>query len=301
MCRASTRVERRARHRLVGCQLLHLLTGIVGTTSHRTPYRRSVASGSMTVLGTRATVQASAGPRVAALLEGPLRPLTVVHRGRDAVYVGPRRLVRRRRRRPVDARALRARRAGSPAARHGHGRHDRRRRARAGRGGDGAGRPAGLHNCPETARATGFRGAVSTHLCGNRGHRARHPHLPHRHAPRGPDRPWRRADPARRRRAVRLAGRRTSDRRLGAPTSTRCPSALHRTTLLSATLLDCALHGEVLPEFARWYVALHSAHSPTTGGTASPTPPSRWPTSATPPGAGLLLGARPPCALQEAA
>ena len=25
---------------------------------------------------------------------------------------------------------------------------------------------------------------------------------------------------------------------------------LHRTTLLSATLLDCALHGEVMPEFA---------------------------------------------------
>ena len=31
---------------------------------------------------------------------------------------------------------------------------------------------------------------------------------------------------------------------------------LHRTTLLSATLLDCALHGEVLPEFARYVAAL---------------------------------------------
>ena len=45
----------------------------------------------MTVLGaratTRATVQASAGPRVAPLLEGPRRPLTVVHRGHDAVYL----------------------------------------------------------------------------------------------------------------------------------------------------------------------------------------------------------------------
>ncbi|SFB74556.1 Protein of unknown function [Nocardioides terrae] len=33
-------------------------------------------------------------------------------------------------------------------------------------------------------------------------------------------------------------------------------SLLHRTTLLSATLLDCALHGEVLPEFADWVRAL---------------------------------------------
>ena len=30
----------------------------------------------------------------------------------------------------------------------------------------------------------------------------------------------------------------------------------HRTTLLSATLLDCAMHGEVLPEFAAWVAAL---------------------------------------------
>ena len=29
-------------------------------------------------------------------------------------------------------------------------------------------------------------------------------------------------------------------------------AAGRRTTLLSATLLDCALHGEVLPEFAAW-------------------------------------------------
>ena len=117
---------------------------------------------------------------------------------------GQRRLVPRGRRRPGDARALRARRAGSPAPRHGHGRHDRRRCARAGRGRDGAGGTAGLHNCPETARTTGFRGAGSTHLWANRGHRARHPHLPHRHAPQGPDRPGQRADAARRRRAGRL-------------------------------------------------------------------------------------------------
>ena len=30
----------------------------------------------------------------------------------------------------------------------------------------------------------------------------------------------------------------------------------HRTTLLSATLLDCAAHGEVLPEYAAWVRAL---------------------------------------------
>jgi hypothetical protein len=29
-----------------------------------------------------------------------------------------------------------------------------------------------------------------------------------------------------------------------------------RTTLLSATLLDCAMHGEVIPEFAAWVAAL---------------------------------------------
>jgi hypothetical protein len=31
---------------------------------------------------------------------------------------------------------------------------------------------------------------------------------------------------------------------------------LHRTTLLSATLLDCALHGEVLPAFSSWVATL---------------------------------------------
>jgi hypothetical protein len=33
-------------------------------------------------------------------------------------------------------------------------------------------------------------------------------------------------------------------------------SALGRTTLLSATLLDCAMHGEVIPEFAAWVSSL---------------------------------------------
>lgn len=33
-------------------------------------------------------------------------------------------------------------------------------------------------------------------------------------------------------------------------------SALHRTTRLSATLLDCALRGEVVPEFATWLASV---------------------------------------------
>jgi hypothetical protein len=33
-------------------------------------------------------------------------------------------------------------------------------------------------------------------------------------------------------------------------------ACLDRTTLLSATLLDCAMHGEVIPQFGRWLAAL---------------------------------------------
>ena len=41
------------------------------------------------------------------------------------------------------------------------------------------------------------------------------------------------------------------------PRSTRRSGRLaHTTTLLSATLLDCAMHGEVIPEFAAWLAAL---------------------------------------------
>lgn len=36
----------------------------------------------------------------------------------------------------------------------------------------------------------------------------------------------------------------------------------YRTTLLSATLLDCALHGEVLPEFAAWLRVLGTPSEP---------------------------------------
>lgn len=38
--------------------------------------------------------------------------------------------------------------------------------------------------------------------------------------------------------------------------------APERTTLLSATLLDCALHGEVLPEYAAWVSALGTDEEP---------------------------------------
>lgn len=48
-------------------------------------------------------------------------------------------------------------------------------------------------------------------------------------------------------------------RAAGAPTpdvDTAVRAHLGRTTLLSATLLDCAMHGEVIPEFAAWVTAL---------------------------------------------
>jgi hypothetical protein len=39
-------------------------------------------------------------------------------------------------------------------------------------------------------------------------------------------------------------------------------AVLPRTTLLSATLLDCAMHGEVLPEYAAWVAALATPAEP---------------------------------------
>ncbi len=59
---------------------------------------------------------------------------------------------------------------------------------------------------------------------------------------------------------------------------------LHRTTLLSATLLDCALQGEVLDEFAAWLRALGTADA--TAATA------RLLAVGHTSGAGLLTGAR---------
>ena len=56
---------------------------------------------------------------------------------------------------------------------------------------------------------------------------------------------------------------------------------LHRTTLLSATLLDCAMHGEVIPEFSAW---LATPHDPARAATLA----SVGHTS----GRGMLQGAR---------
>jgi hypothetical protein len=61
-------------------------------------------------------------------------------------------------------------------------------------------------------------------------------------------------------------------------------SLLPRTTLLSATLLDCALHGEVLPEFAAYLLSLGTSDEPSRAADLS----SVGHTS----GAGLLHGAR---------
>jgi len=41
----------------------------------------------------------------------------------------------------------------------------------------------------------------------------------------------------------------------------------HTTTLLSATLLDCAMHGEVIPEFAAWLASLGTADEETRAAT----------------------------------
>ena len=61
-------------------------------------------------------------------------------------------------------------------------------------------------------------------------------------------------------------------------------AALPRTTLLSATLLDCALRGEVLPEFAAFLTALGTPHEPARAAALA----AIGHTS----GAGLLHGAR---------
>jgi hypothetical protein len=61
-------------------------------------------------------------------------------------------------------------------------------------------------------------------------------------------------------------------------------SLLDRTTLLSATLLDCAMHGEVLPEFGAWVAALGTAEEPAAAAAVEAIGHSS--------GRGLLAGAR---------
>jgi hypothetical protein len=84
-----------------------------------------------------------------------------------------------------------------------------------------------------------------------------------------------------------LCGWIATHRAAGVPTpeiDSAVRAGLHRTTLLSATLLDCALHGEVLPELGRFLRAVGTDAEPdravdlrAVGGTS---------------GAGLLQGAR---------
>ena len=84
-----------------------------------------------------------------------------------------------------------------------------------------------------------------------------------------------------------LCGWIATHRAAGVPTpeiDSAVRAGLHRTTLLSATLLDCALHGDVLPELGRFLSAVGTAAEPgraadlrAVGGTS---------------GAGLLQGAR---------
>lgn len=58
----------------------------------------------------------------------------------------------------------------------------------------------------------------------------------------------------------------------------------HRTTLLSATLLECATHGEVLPQFAAWLAARGTAEEQAAAATLGAVGHSS--------GRGLLAGAR---------
>ncbi len=99
-----------------------------------------------------------------------------------------------------------------------------------------------------------------------------------------------------------LAGWLALHRALGLPTDEVDHSVLRllpRTTLLSATLLECAMHGEVLPEFAAWLRALDPRAPDTADQPARATALSAVGATS---GAGLLLGARTALTqLQEAA
>jgi hypothetical protein len=84
-----------------------------------------------------------------------------------------------------------------------------------------------------------------------------------------------------------LAGWLALHRAAGVPTDAvdaAVRRSLHRTTLLSATLLDCALHGEVLPEYAAWLRALGTPDAPGRAAALSAVGATS--------GAGLLHGAR---------
>ena len=61
-------------------------------------------------------------------------------------------------------------------------------------------------------------------------------------------------------------------------------ACLDRTTLLSATLLDCAIHGEVIPEFAAYVAALGTPAEPDRAATLAAVGHTS--------GSGMLYGAR---------
>lgn len=76
-------------------------------------------------------------------------------------------------------------------------------------------------------------------------------------------------------------------RAAGVPTPTvdaAVRAHLDRTTLLSATLLECAMHGEVVPEFAAWARAVGTPAEPAAAGALSAVGHTS--------GAGMLQGAR---------
>jgi len=84
-----------------------------------------------------------------------------------------------------------------------------------------------------------------------------------------------------------LAGWLALHRAVGVPTDevdAAVRRSLHRTTLLSATLLECALQGEVLPEYAAWLRALGTPDAPARAAALSAVGATS--------GAGLLHGAR---------
>ncbi len=240
----------------------------------------------MTVLGTRAAVRAAvraaAGPRVAGLLGGPVREVPVVHRGRDAVYVD------------LDGWCLGV--VSGPATRVPCALAVAPSMALDGvtvtSVGDGAVHLGGagvvrvgrlvdttvpklhapgpehvqfLNKCVETAVTE--LGSLVHHVASS----------PERLIGRGSGLTPLGDDV--------LAGWAATSYALGAPVT--LPDARGRTTLLSATLLDCAQRGEVLPEFRALVVALHRPDDTDALNTAAVTLAAVGHTS----GAGLLLGA----------
>ena len=244
----------------------------------------------MTVVGPNRThLRASAGPRVAGLLAGPLREVPVVHRGRDAVYLevggwclgvvsGPATRVPcalgvATTRVPLD---------GVTAAFVG----DRSvvldgvAEVRVGRLVETLVPPMRPPAADEVARLRRFAEPADDELGPLVDEVAA---APERLLGRGSGLTPLGDDV--------LAGWAAASYALGAPVM--LPDARPRTTLLSATLLDCAQRGEVLPEFRALVVALHGADGDDIGDAAAELAAVGH-TS----GAGLLLGA---CLRWEAA